>query len=112
MLDIASTGSWSRTRRVLKANGTLVLVGAPKSRFLGPLPQIARMIIASRLRGSQRLRFYVAKLTNADMNVMRELLEAGNVRTVVDRTYPLSEAPAAFAYLGEGHAKGKVVVTV
>jgi len=43
---------------------------------------------------------------------MKELLEAGKVRSVIDRAYPLSEAPEALSYLGEGHAKGKIVITV
>jgi NADPH:quinone reductase-like Zn-dependent oxidoreductase len=113
ILDIASTHSWGEARRVLKPNATLVLVGAPKGkRALGPLRQIARIFLAGRLRGSQKVVFYVAKLTNADINAMRELLESGKVKTVVDRTYPLSEAADAFRYFGEGHARGKVVVTV
>ena len=43
---------------------------------------------------------------------MKELIEAGKVRSVIDREYPLSEAVAALSYLGEGHARGKVVITV
>lgn len=112
IVDIASTRSWNETRRVLEPDAKLVLVGAPKGRrALGPLRQIARMFVGGRLRGSQKVVFYIAKLTNSDINAMRELLESGKVRTVVDRTYPLSEAADAFRYLGEGHARGKVVVT-
>jgi NADPH:quinone reductase-like Zn-dependent oxidoreductase len=46
------------------------------------------------------------------MEVLRELLEAGKVKPVVDRRYPLSEIADAFRYLGEGHAQGKVVISV
>ena len=113
IVDIASTHSWSETRRVLEPDAKLVLVGAPKGkRALGPLRQIARMYVGGRLRGSQKALFYIAKLTNADINAMRELVEAGKVTPVVDRTYPLSDTADAFRYLGEGHARGKIVVTV
>jgi NADPH:quinone reductase-like Zn-dependent oxidoreductase len=44
--------------------------------------------------------------------VLKELIEAGKVRSVIDRTYPLSEVPEAIRYLEEGHARGKVVITV
>jgi NADPH:quinone reductase-like Zn-dependent oxidoreductase len=113
IFDIASTHSWAESRRVLKPDAKLVMVGAPKGeRVLGPLVQIGRMAVAGRLRGSQRVVFFIAKLNKADINVMRELLESGKVKTVVDRTYPLRDARDAFRYLGEGHARGKVVVKV
>ncbi len=56
--------------------------------------------------------FFVAKVTKDDLAALGDLLVAGTVRPVIDRTYPLSQAPDALAYLGEGHAKGKVVITV
>lgn len=111
LFDVAGSRSWSECRRVLEQESTLVLVGAPKGGLLGPLGHIARMVVAGKLRGSQTVTFFIAKLTNADMNVMRELLETGKVRTVVDRTYALAETPEAFRYLGEGHAQGKIVLT-
>jgi NADPH:quinone reductase-like Zn-dependent oxidoreductase len=64
------------------------------------------------LASSQRVVFFVAKLTRADMTVLRQLLEAGKVTPVVDRRYELSETADALRYLGEGHARGKIVVTV
>jgi NADPH:quinone reductase-like Zn-dependent oxidoreductase len=113
VLGVQSTHSWSAYRRVLKPEGIFVLVGAPrKSGAFGPLAHVARMFMATRLRRSPKFKFFVAKLTGADMNVMRELLESGKVKTVVDRTYPLSDTPDAFRYLGDGHAQGKIVVTV
>jgi NADPH:quinone reductase-like Zn-dependent oxidoreductase len=47
-----------------------------------------------------------------DLNVLRDLIESGKVKPVIDRTYPLSDVKVAFDYLGEGHAQGKVVVTI
>jgi NADPH:quinone reductase-like Zn-dependent oxidoreductase len=56
--------------------------------------------------------FFIAKLTNEDLVVMQELLEAGTVRPVVERSYALSETADALRYLGEGHAQGKLVITL
>ena len=112
LLDVAGSRSWSECKRVLAPDATLVLVGAPKgSRLLGPLSHIVKVRVAA-IRSSRKVVFFIAKLTREDMEVLRELLETGKVKPIVDRTYPLSEAADAFRYLGEGHARGKVVVTV
>ncbi len=112
MLDVAGSRSWSECRRVLNSQATLVIVGAPKGgRLMGPLSHVVRVRLAA-LRSSQRVVWFVAKLNKADMVVLRELLEAGKVIPIIDRRYPLSEVPEAFRYLGEGHAQGKVVITV
>jgi NADPH:quinone reductase-like Zn-dependent oxidoreductase len=113
ILDVAGSRSWSELRRVLKPQARVVIVGAPKgSRVLGPLGHIVRLRVASLLRGSQKAAFFVAKTNRADMEVLRELLEAGKVKAVVDKRYALADTADAFRYLGEGHAQGKVVVTV
>ena len=79
-------------------------------RGLGPLPHIAGTLLKSRLR-SQKTSFFVAKVTTEHLSLMRELIEAGKVRPVVERTYPLAQAGEALADLGEGHARGKIVVS-
>ena len=61
---------------------------------------------------NQKLLPFLAHLNKDDLMVMRELLEAGKVTPVIDRTYPLSEVPDAIRYLEEGHARGKVVITI
>jgi NADPH:quinone reductase-like Zn-dependent oxidoreductase len=112
LLDIAGSKSWSACRRVLTPAATLVIVGAHRrNRLFGPIGHIVRLRLAS-LRGSQKAVFFIAKTNRADMEFLRELLEAGKVKPVVDRRYQLSETADAFRYLGEGHARGKVVVTV
>ena len=61
---------------------------------------------------SQKLGTFVNKENHEDLLVLKELIEAGKVTPVIDRTYPLSEVPEAIRYLEEGHARGKVVITV
>ena len=112
MLDVAGSRSWSACKRVLTPQATLVIVGAPRgTRLIGPLSHIARVRLAS-LLSSQKAVFFIAKFNKPDMEVLRELLESGKVRSVIDRCYALSEAADAFRYLGEGHARGKIVITV
>jgi NADPH:quinone reductase-like Zn-dependent oxidoreductase len=112
LLDVAGSRSWAECRRVLGHKATLVLIGGPKAnRWLGPLGHLAGVRLAS-LRASQKVIFFVAKFNREDFVVLRELLEAGKVTPVIDRRYTLSELPEALRYLGEGHARGKVVITV
>jgi NADPH:quinone reductase-like Zn-dependent oxidoreductase len=64
------------------------------------------------LRSSQKVVFFIAKFNKPDMVVLQELLETGKVTPVIDRRYELSEIADAFRYLGEGHCRSKVVITV
>jgi NADPH:quinone reductase-like Zn-dependent oxidoreductase len=112
LLDVAGSRSWPEYRRVLKPKATLVLVGGPKAnRWIGPLGHVAGVRLAS-LGASQKVVFFVAKFNREDFVVLQELLEAGKVTPVIDRRYALSELPEALRYLGEGHARGKVVISV
>ena len=112
LFDVAGSRRWSEYKRVLKPDAKLVIVGAPKGgRFLGPVGRMARLKLAS-IPSSQRTVFFLAKTTKEDLNVLRDLVESGKVKPVIDRTYPLSDVTVAFDYLGDGHAQGKVVVTI
>ncbi len=112
IFDVAGSRSWSECRRVLKPQATLVIVGAPKGgRLMGPLSHVVRVHLAA-LRSSRKVVWFVAKMNKPDMVVLRDLLESGKVTPVIDRGYKLSEVPDALRYLGEGHARGKVVITV
>jgi NADPH:quinone reductase-like Zn-dependent oxidoreductase len=64
------------------------------------------------MSGSKKMGALSAKANPRDLSFVKELLEAGKVKPVIDRRYPLSEVPEALRYLGEGHARGKVVITV
>jgi NADPH:quinone reductase-like Zn-dependent oxidoreductase len=112
VLDIAGSRSFRELRRVLAPNARVVAVGAPMSvRGLGPL----KHIIGTRLTAlgrSQKVINFVSKITKDDLEAMRELLETGRVKSVIDRRYELREVPEALRYLGTTHARGKVVIVV
>ncbi len=112
MLDIAGSRSWSACTRVLSPQATLVIVGAPKgNRLIGPLSHVVKLRLAA-LRSSRKVVFFIAKFNQPDMEVLRELLEAGKVTPVIDRRYELSDIADALRYMGEGHAQAKIVITV
>jgi NADPH:quinone reductase-like Zn-dependent oxidoreductase len=112
MLDIAGSRRFLEFRRVLKPDAIVVAVGAPMSaRGLGPL----KHLIGSRLTSlgrSQSVVNFVAKITKEDLAFMSDLLADGAVKSVIDRHYELAQVPDALRYLGEGHARGKIIITV
>jgi NADPH:quinone reductase-like Zn-dependent oxidoreductase len=113
MLDVAGSRSWSDCSRVLDEKATLVVVGGPKgNRWIGPLSQALKLRLGSVGNSRRVVAPFLAKTSKADLVVLQELLEAGTVTPVIDRRYKLSEIPEALRYLGEGHARGKVVVNV
>ena len=97
---------------MLAPGGTLVVIGAAgNGRSILP---IVMRIVGAKIwsRFGQRMSMMMAKITQDDLLLLKELIEAGKVTPIVDRTYPLSETAAAMRYLEQGHAQGKVVVTV
>jgi len=112
LVDIAGSKTLSQTRRMLVPKGVLVMVGGPnKGRLIGPLGRSLRMASLNPVV-SQRMVFFLAHQNKDDLTVLRELVESGKVTPVIDRTYPLAETADAIGYLEQGHAKGKVVVTM
>jgi NADPH:quinone reductase-like Zn-dependent oxidoreductase len=112
LLDVAGSRSWSACRRVLASQATLVIVGGPKkNRLFGPLGHVAKKYLAG-LVSSRKVVFFIAQLNKPDLVVLRDLLEAGKMTPVVERRYELSDIAEAFRYMGEGHAQGKLVITV
>jgi NADPH:quinone reductase-like Zn-dependent oxidoreductase len=113
IVDIGGTTPWRRIRRVLAPNGTLVIVGSQKkaSALIGPLGHIGRTWLASRF-GKQKAVFFVAKFNKPDMEVLRELLESRKIEPVIERVYPFAEIADALAYMGEGHARAKLVIAM
>jgi NADPH:quinone reductase-like Zn-dependent oxidoreductase len=112
ILDIGGNSSLARLRRALSPRGTLVIVGGEGGgRWLGGTDRQIRALVLSPFV-SQKLGTFVNKENHEDMLVLKELIESGKVTPVIDRTYPLSQVPEAIRYLEEGHARGKVVITV
>ncbi|HEY6583615.1 MAG TPA: zinc-binding dehydrogenase, partial [Gaiellaceae bacterium] len=112
MLDVAGSRSFLACRRVLTPDARVVVIGGPLTyRGFGPLPHIAGTMLKAKGR-SQELKFFVAKINTNDLAFLAELLESGRIKAMVEKTYPLSDTPEALAYLGEGHAKAKVVLTI
>jgi NADPH:quinone reductase-like Zn-dependent oxidoreductase len=112
VLDIAGSRPLSQLRRALTPKGTLVIVGGEGGgRWFGSTDRLLRALLLSPLVG-QRLRGLFSTERREDLETLRELIEAGKVTPVVDRTYQLREVPEAIRRLEQGHARGKVAVTV
>lgn len=113
IIDTAGNRPLSQLRRALTPRGTLVIVGGEGGgRWLGGFDrQILRAPVLSLFVG-QTLRPLMAKEGEADLRVLTELIETGKLTPVVDRTFPLSEAPEAIRYVNSGLARGKVVITM
>jgi len=111
IIDNVGNHSLLDNRRVLKPGGKYVIVGGPSGRWIDPLPRVFGAIVVSWFVGED-LRFFLARVNPKDLTVLRDLMEAGKVTPVIDRRYKLAEAAAAIRYLEEGHARGKVVITI
>ena len=112
ILDNVGNRSLSDCRRALKSDGMLIPNSNKEGRWVGDyLTRAVRALLLS-LFVSQKLRPFSAVGKSEDLVALRELVESGSLRPVVDRIYPLAEAAEALAYFGEGHARGKVVITV
>jgi NADPH:quinone reductase-like Zn-dependent oxidoreductase len=113
VLDIAGNHSWPEYRRALNDDGTLVIVGGPKkNRWIGPLGD--RLMVRLRaIRDSRTVVSpFLASLNGDDLRELGELIEAGKIDPAIDRRYPLEEVPDAMRYMGEGHARGKIIISV
>jgi len=112
ILDGGGHRSLTRLRRALTPHGTLVIVGSETGgRWLGGFDRSLRAPVLSRFVG-QKLVALMNSENARDLVVLTELIESGKVTPVVDKAYPLSEAPAAIRHMAAGHARGKVVITV
>ena len=109
--DCVGNHSLLACRRVLNPKGIYIVVGGPDGRWLGPLARMIKTLVLSRFV-SQNLVMFLARRSKEDLTIMHELMKAGKVTPVIDKRYKLSEVPEAIRYLEEGHARGKVVITL
>jgi NADPH:quinone reductase-like Zn-dependent oxidoreductase len=115
IFDNVGNHSIAERRRVLTPNGICVLAGMGSAgKHEGQLPRIAGNLKAFVVSPfiSQKFKMYIAKTLQADLAVLRDLMQEGKLTPVIDREYPMSETAEALRYLEDGHARGKVVITI
>ncbi len=114
ILDNVGNQPLSGFRRALNSNGILVMIGGGGPNdggLIGPMGRPVKALLMSPFT-SQKMGMFMAELTKGDLTTLGDLMQAGKVTPVIDRTYPLREIPDAIRYLEEGHARGKVVINV
>jgi NADPH:quinone reductase-like Zn-dependent oxidoreductase len=114
ILDNVPNHSLSECRRILNPNGKYVMIGGGgpnDSRWIGPFGRVIKTLLMSPFI-PQKMGMMMADANQKDLTVLADMMQSGKVKPVIDRTYRLSEVPAAIAYLEEGHARGKVVITL
>jgi NADPH:quinone reductase-like Zn-dependent oxidoreductase len=114
ILDNVGNQPLSGFRRVLTPNGKYVAIGGGgvnDSRWTGPVISVIKMLVLKRF-ATQQMSMMLADMNRKDLTILADLIQTGKVKPVIDRTYPFSQLPEAMRYLEEGHARGKVVLTV
>ncbi len=114
ILDNVPNHSLSECRRILNPEGKYVMIGGGgpnDNRWIGPFGRLIQTMLLSPFV-SQKMGMMMAQLTKSDLAVLGDMMQSGKVKPVIDRTYKLSELPEAIRYLEEGHARGKVIITV
>jgi NADPH:quinone reductase-like Zn-dependent oxidoreductase len=112
IVDMVGSHSASDCRRVLTSGGRLVIVGnTDRGRWLGPMAGMLRALTLAPFV-SQRIGGMLAQVNRKDLAILADLMQAGTLRSVIDRRYRLADVPEAIRYLEGGHARGKVVIAV
>ncbi|PYI89937.1 MAG: alcohol dehydrogenase, partial [Verrucomicrobia bacterium] len=114
IVDNVGTQPLSGFRRVLTPKGIYVIVGGGgpnDSRWIGPFARVIKTMVLSPFT-SQKMGMMMADANHNDLTILADMMQSGKVKPVIDRTYKLSELPDAIRYLEQGHARGKVVITV
>jgi NADPH:quinone reductase-like Zn-dependent oxidoreductase len=112
IFQLAGTLSPSECRSALTSNGTLLISsGESEGSWIGPLDRVIKALVLSPFV-SQKMASFTVKPNREDLQLLKQFIEDGTITPVIDRTYPLAEVPEAIGYLEEGHAQGKVVISV
>jgi len=113
ILDNVANHSMSDLRRVLTPTGAVQPNGGGHSgnRWLGPMGGVFKDLVVS-LFVRQQKGIFLSLPNKENLAALKELVESGKVTPVIDKTYPLSETPEAISYMGEGHARSKIVITM
>jgi len=114
VLDNVPNHSLSECRRILTPKGKYIMIGGGgpnEGRWIAPFGRVIHTLLLSPFI-SQQMGMMLAELNKKDLTVLADMMQAGTVKPVIDRTYPLSQIADAIRYLEQGHARGKVIVTV
>ena len=112
IIDIGGNRRLSELRRSLTPRGTLVIVGGETDgKLLGGADRLLRANLLSPMV-SQKLGTLMTSENAEDLSVLRDIIESGKLAPIIDRTYPLRDVPAAVRYHQDGHARGKVVISI
>ena len=111
ILDIGGNRRLSAMRRALTPTGRIVMVAPQPGQWIGPIARVAGAVITTRL-GSRPAGAFLADVSRDDLLALKELIEAGKVRPVIDRTYRFDQIPEGIRYVESGAAAGKVAVTM
>jgi NADPH:quinone reductase-like Zn-dependent oxidoreductase len=111
LVDLQVNHSLGAYRRVLKPGGLLMVVGAGPGSITRIIFRLIGRSILAKITGPKS-KFFVASVRTPVLVSLKELVDAGKVKPVIDRRYPLSQVPDAYRYLIEGHARGKIVITL
>ena len=110
ILDIGGNSRLSRLRRALAPTGTLVIAGGEGARWTGVGRQLGALMLSPFTR--QRLTMYISRHRQADLETLRQLIGTGQVTPLIGQTYPLAGVPEAIRHLQDGHAQGKIAITI
>ena len=111
ILDAVGNHSLSAYRRVLNPKGICAIAAGPDGLWLGPLSRFIQALALSPFVSQEFLPF-IARPNKEDLTIIRELMKSGKVTPVIDKCYRLTEVPDAIRHLEEGHARGKVVISL
>lgn len=111
IIDTAGNRSISHLRKALTKEGTLVIVGGTGGKWLMGVGRSIRATMVSPFV-SQKLRMFLAKNNKEDLGVLKELIELGDVTTIIDKTFEFSKTAQAVEHVGERHTQGKTVITM
>ena len=110
ILDIGGNSRLARLRRALTPTGTLVIAGGEGAKLTGVGRQLRALMLSPFTR--QRLIMYISQHRQADLEALRQLIEAGQVTPLIGQTYPLADLAEAVGHLYAGHARGKIAITI
>jgi len=111
ILDIGGNRSLRRMRKSLRERGIVVMVAPDPGQWLGPILRVAGAVVTTRL-GASPARAYLAPVNRENLTLLAEMMAAGTLSPVIDRTLPFERIPEAIRYVEDGHAQGKVVITL